>query len=326
MRRRDVLAVLGSGLLAHPTAARAQQGSIPVIGFLNGASAELSANYVRPFREGLAEIGYVEGQNVRIEFRWADGRYGALPHLAADLVGQGVDVIAATSTPAGLPAKAATSTIPIVFVTGSDPVEQGLVPNLNHPGGNITGITTLAVELGQKRMELMREVVATASLFGVLVNPTGPNIVSVSRDLDDAARKIGQQVHVLNASTVPELEAAFAAANRIRADAVVIGTDTFFNSQSEMLAKLAMRHVLPAIYQYREFVAAGGLLSYAGSIVDAYRAAGVYTGRILKGERPSALPVQQSTKAELFINLKTAKTLGLTIPPTLLARADEVIE
>jgi putative ABC transport system substrate-binding protein len=326
MKRREVLAGVGAALFTHSISALAQQRSIPVIGFLNGASAELSANYVRPFRDGLAESGYVEGQNVRIEFRWADGRYSELPHLAADLVRQGVDVIAATSTPAGLPAKAATSTIPIVFVTGSDPVEQGLVANLSHPGANVTGVTTLAVELGQKRMELMREVVTTARLIGVLVNPTGPNIQSVSRDLEDAARKIGQQIDVVNASTVPELEAAFAAFSRMQANAVVIGTDTFFNSQSGALARLAMRHRTPAIYQYREFVAAGGLMSYAGSIVDAYREAGVYTGRVLKGEKPSALPVQQSTKAELFINLKTATALGLTVPPTLLARADDVIE
>jgi putative tryptophan/tyrosine transport system substrate-binding protein len=213
-----------------------------------------------------------------------------------------------------------------VFVTGSDPVEQGLVPNLNRPGGNITGITTLAVELGQKCMELMREAVRTARLFGVLVNPTGPNIASVSRDLNGAAQKIGQAVHVLHASTISEMETAFARFRELQANAVVIGTDTFFNSQSGTLAKLALRHTTPAIYQYREFVAAGGLMSYAGSILDAYRVAGVYTARILKGEKPSDLPVQQSTKAELFINLNTANVLGLTIPPTLLARADEVIE
>jgi putative ABC transport system substrate-binding protein len=305
MRRRAVLAGIGSAYLAHPLILRAQQRPLPVIGFLNGASAELSANYVRPFRDGLAEEGFVEGQNVRIEFRWGNGRYAQLPSLAADLVRLNVDVLAATSTPAGLPAKAATSTIPIVFVTGSDPVEQGLVPNLNRPGGNITGITTLAVELGQKCMELMREAVRTARLFGVLVNPTGPNIASVSRDLNGAAQKIGQAVHVLHASTISEMETAFARFRELQANAVVIGTDTFFNSQSGTLAKLALRHTTPAIYQYREFVAAGGLMSYAGSILDAYRVAGVYTARILKGEKPSDLPVQQSTKAELFINLNT---------------------
>jgi putative tryptophan/tyrosine transport system substrate-binding protein len=325
MRRREFIIGLGGFFAAHPLA-RAQQRSMPVVGFLNGASAELSANYVAPFRQGLAEQGYLEGKNVVIEFRWANGRYAQLPALAAEVVRLNVDVIAATSTPAGLPAKAATSTIPIVFVTGSDPIEQGLVPNLNRPGGNITGITTLAVELGQKRMELMREVVPSARLFGVLVNPTGPNIESVSRDLTDASKKIGQANHVLHASTVSEMESAFAAFRELHASAVVIGTDTFFNSQSATLAKLALRHAMPAIYQYREFVAAGGLMSYAGSIVDAYRVAGVYTGRVLKGEKPSELPVQQSTKAELFVNLKTANALGLTIPPTLLARADEVIE
>ena len=326
MRRRDVIAWISSAFFARPLVASAQQRPMPVIGFLNGASAELSANYVRPFRDGLAEQGYVEGQNVRIEFRWASGRYGLLPELAADLVRQHVDVIAATSTPTGLPAKAATSTIPIVFVTGSDPIEQGLVTNLSRPGGNITGITTLAVELGQKRIELMREVVPTARLFGVLVNPIGPNIESVSRDLKEAARKIGQAIHLLHASTVPEMETAFATLSRLQANAVVIGTDTFFNSQSATLAKLALGHAMPAIYQYREFVAAGGLMSYAGSILEAYRAAGVYTGRILRGEKASDLPVQQSTKTELFINLNTATAFGLTIPSTLLARADEVIE
>ena len=325
MRRREALGLIG-GAAAWPLAARAQQPPVPVVGFLNGASAELSRNYVRPFREGLRETGFVEGENVLVEFRWANGRYDELPALAADLVRRQVAVIAATSTPTGRPAKAATTTIPIVFVTGSDPVEQGLVRNLNRPEGNVTGVTTLAVELGQKRMELIREVIPTASLIGVLINPTGPNLESVSRDLHAAARIMKLPVHVLHASTEADLEAAFAELVRVRADALVIGTDTFFNSQSGRLATLAMRHRVPAIYQYREFAAGGGLMSYAGSITDAYRVAGVYTGRILKGQKPSDLPVQQSTKAELFINLKTAGALGLTIPLTLLARADEVIE
>jgi putative ABC transport system substrate-binding protein len=325
MRRREFIAALGAA--AWPLPGHSQQAApVPVIGFMNGASAELSTEYLQHFRQGLAEMGYVEGQNLAVEFRWANGRYDQLPAFAADLVHRQVSVIAATSTPTGRPAKAATSTIPIVFVTGSDPVEQGLVTNLNRPDGNVTGVTTLAVELGQKRMELMREVIPAAKLIGVLINPTGPNLESVSRDLHTAAHIIKLPIHILHASTEADMERAFAELVRVRADALVIGTDTFFNSQSGRLATLAMRHRVPAIYQYREFVAAGGLMSYAGSITDAYQVAGLYVGRILKGEKPTDLPVQQSTKAELFINLKTAEAFKLTVPPTLLARADEVIE
>jgi putative ABC transport system substrate-binding protein len=325
MRRREFIGALGAAAWSLPGHSQPVK-SVPVIGFINGASAELSTEYLQHFRRGLAETGYVEGQNLAVEFRWAEGRYDQLPALAADLVRRQVSVIAATSTPAGRPAKAATTTIPIIFVTGSDPVEQGLVTNLHRPDGNITGVTTLAVELGQKRMELMREVIPTAKLIGILMNPTGPNLESVSRDLHAAARTLKLPIHVLHASTEADLERAFTELVRVRADALVMGTDTFFNSQSVRLAGLAMRHGMPAIYQYREFVAAGGLMSYAGSITDAYRVAGVYVGRILKGEKLSDLPVQQSTKAELFINLKTAEALKVTVPPTLLARADEVIE
>jgi putative ABC transport system substrate-binding protein len=325
MDRRTFMSSVTLGLLAAPLAAEAQP-AMPVIGFLNGASAELSAHYVGPFRQGLSETGYVEGRNVAIEFRWANGQYDRLPGLAADLVRRQVSVIAATSTPAGLPAKAATTTIPIVFVTGSDPVEQGLVASMNRPGGNLTGATTLAVEMGQKRLELLHELVPAATLVGVLVNPTGPNLKAVSRDLQAAARTVGLPIHVLHASTERDFDTVFAALAQLRAGALVIGTDTFFNSQSRNLAGLTVRHAVPAIYQYREFAAAGGLMSYGGSITDAYRMAGVYTGRILKGEKPSDLPVQQSTKAELFINLKTAKKLGITIPQSILLRADEVIE
>jgi putative ABC transport system substrate-binding protein len=323
MRRREFIVLAGGTAVLWPRAARAQ--AMPVVGFLNGASPELSAQLVAPFRQGLAEAGFVEGRNVAIEFRWANGQYDRLPALAADLVRRQVNVIAATSTPTGLPAKAATTTIPIVFVTGSDPVEQGLVASLKRPGGNLTGATTLAVELGHKRLELLHELVPAASLVGVLVNPTGPNLQAVSRDLQAAARTVGVPIHVLHASTEGDFDKVFAALAQLRAGALVIGTDTFFNSQSRKLAALTLRYSMPAIYQYREFAAAGGLMSYGGSITDAYRMAGIYTGRILKGEKPSDLPVQQSTKAELYINLKTAKALGLTVPPALLIRAEEVI-
>ena len=329
MRRREFIAGLGGAAalpLIRPFAAQAQQPPMPVIGFLNGASYNLSAHLVRAFHRGLSETGYVEGRNVALEYRSADGQYDRLPALAADLVRRKVSVIAATGTPTGLPAKAATTTIPIVFVTGSDPVEQGLVASLNRPGGNLTGATTLAVELGQKRLELLHEVVPTATLIGVLVNPTGPNLKAVLRDLQAAARTLGLPIHVLHASIERDFDTVFATLVQLRAGALVIGTDTFFNSQSAKLAALSVRHAVPAIYQYREFAAAGGLMSYAGSITDAYRLAGVYTGRILKGEKPSDLPVQQSTKAELFINLTTAKALGITIPQSILTRADEVIQ
>lgn len=325
MKRRDFITLLGSTAAVWPLAARAQK-PMPVIGFLNGASYELSAYLVEAFRQGLGEAGFVEGRNVLIEYRSADGQYDRLPALASDLVRRQVNVIAATGTPTGLPAKAATTTIPIVFVTGSDPVEQGLVTSLSRPGGNLTGATTLAVELGQKRLELLHELVPAATLIAVLLNATGPNFVAVSRDLQAAARKLGLPIHILHASSVPEVEAAFAAMVELHAEALVIGTDTFFNSESGLLAKLALSHAIPAMYQYREFVAAGGLVSYAGSITDAYHVAGNYAGRILKGEKLSDLPVQQSTRAELFLNLKSAKTLGLSVPTTLLARADELIE
>jgi putative ABC transport system substrate-binding protein len=325
MDRRTFINAVAGSLLAAPCVARAQQPAIPVVGFLNGASYDLSKHLVRAFHQGLGETGYVEGRNVAIEYRSADGQYDRLPALAGDLVRRQVSVIAATGTPTGLPAKAATTTIPIVFVTGSDPVEQGLVASLNRPGGNLTGATTLAVELGQKRLELLRKLVPKATLIAVLVNPTGPNLRVVLRDVQAAARTLGLSTHVLEASTERELEPVFATVVQLRAGALVIGTDTFFNSQSGKLGALAVQHAVPAVYQYREFVAAGGLMSYAGSITDAYRVAGAYTGRILKGEKPADLPVQQSTKAELFINLTTAKALGLTIPQSVLVRADEVI-
>jgi putative ABC transport system substrate-binding protein len=246
--------------------------------------------------------------------------------LAGDLARLHVNVIVATGTPTGLPAKAATASIPIVFVTGSDPIEQGLVTNLSRPTGNLTGATTLAVELGRKRMELLKELVPPAKLMGVLINPTGPNLKAVLPDMHAAAKTVGLPIHIVHASIERDLETAFVSLIQRRVSALVIGTDTFFNSQSRRLAALTVRYALPAVYQYREFVAAGGLMSYAGSITDAYRIAGTYTGRILMGAKPSDLPVQQSTKAELFINATTARAFGITIPPSLLVRAQEVIE
>jgi putative tryptophan/tyrosine transport system substrate-binding protein len=324
MKRRSFVSGLVS--LAVASHAEAQQPALPVIGFLNGASYELSRYLVRAFHQGLNETGYVEGRNVAIEYRSAEGKYDRLPALALVLARLNVSVIVATGTPTGLPAKAATTMIPIVFVTGSDPIEQGLVTNLSRPTGNVTGATTLAVELGRKRMELLHELAPTARLSGVLINPTGPNLKAVLQDMHVAAQTVGLPIHIVHASTEGDFDGAFASLVQRRVGGLVIGTDTFFNSQSGRLAALTVRYALPAIYQYREFVAAGGLMSYAGSITDAYRMAGIYTGRILKGAKPADLPVQQSAKAELFINLKTAKALGVTVPSSLLARAEEVIE
>jgi putative ABC transport system substrate-binding protein len=297
---------------------------MPVIGFLNSASPDPYAYLVRAFRQGLSETGYGEGSNVVIEYRWAEGQYDRLPALADDLVRRQVSVIAATSTPAALTAKAATTTVPIVFSTGSDPVKLGLVGSLSLPGGNVTGVTQLNVEVGPKRLELARELLPAATVVALLVNPTNP--IAETLDLRAAARTLGLQLHVLRASTEGEIDDAFAILVRLRAGALVIGSDVFFNTRSEQLAALAVRHAVPAIFHLREFVAAGGLMSYGGSLRDSYRGAGGYTGRILKGDKPADLPVQQSTKVELIINLKTANALGLTIPLPLLARADEVIE
>ena len=325
MRRREVIILIGGGAATWPLASRAQP-AMPIVGFLNGASYDLSKHLVRAFHEGLRETGYVEGRDVVFEYRSAEGQYARLPKLAADLVSQQVNVLVATGTPTGLPAKAATSTIPIVFVTGSDPVQQGLVPSLHRPSGNLTGATTLAVEMGQKRLELLHELVPRATLIGALVNPKGPNLEPLMQDLQAAARNIGLPLHIVHASAEGDFDSAFAELSRAQAGGLVIGTDTFFNSQSAKLGALTLRRAIPAIYQYREFTAGGGLMSYGGSITEAYRVAGIYTGRILKGEKPADLPVQQSTKAELFINLNTAKAMALNVPVTLLGRADEVIE
>jgi putative ABC transport system substrate-binding protein len=323
MRRREFITLLGGAAMAWPLAARAQQ--MPVIGFVSSATAAAYKPLVTAFRQGLSEIGYVEGRDVTIEYRWAENRYDRLPALVAELVRRQVDVIAANG-PAAFPAKSATTTIPIVFVAGFDPVELGLVSSLNRPGGNLTGASMLNVEVAPKRLQLLHELVPTAKVMAVLVNPANPNAANQSRDLQAAAQTLGLQSHILHASSDHDLDTVFAKLTEVRAGALVIGADVFFNTRSAQLAALALRHAVPAAYQYREFTAAGGLMSYAGSIADAYRQSGTYAGRILKGEKPADLPIQRSTKLELFLNLKTAKALGLTVPLPLIARADEVIE
>jgi putative tryptophan/tyrosine transport system substrate-binding protein len=326
IRRRDFITLLGSAA-AWPLAARAQQRTMPVIGWLNSASPSTTTQNVAAFRQGLADAGTIEGQNASIEFRWAEGRYDRLPALAADLVRRNVAVIATTSgIPPALAAKAATTTIPIVFIVGIDPIEAGLVASLNRPGGNLTGVSILNVELAPKRLELLHELVPAATLIALLVNPANPNFETLSRDLQAAARTLRLQLHVLRASTERELDMVFATWTQLRAGGLVIGPDTFFVSRTEQITALALRHAVPTISLYREFAEAGGLMSYGGNGTDAVRLAGVYCGRILKGERPADLPIQQSTKVELVINLKTAKALNLTVPLALQASADELIE
>jgi putative ABC transport system substrate-binding protein len=325
IRRREFISLFGGAVAAWPLAARAQQQAIPVVGFLNGASAWEYAYVVGAFRQGLKETGYVEGQNVAIEYRWAEGHYERLPTLLADLLGRHVTVIAANG-PAAVAAKAATTLIPVVFSTAADPVKIGLVASLNRPGGNLTGVALLSVELAPKKLQMLHELVPTMRTVGLLVNSINPNAETQSRDLQVAAQSLGLQLHVLHANSESDFDKAFAAMAQLRVGALVIGTDGFLNSRSEQLATLAMRHGMPAVFQYREFTAAGGLMSYGTSLTDTYRQVGVYVGRILKGEKPADLPVEQATKVELIINLRTARALGLTVPPSLLARADEVIE
>ena len=328
MRRREFITLLGGAAAGWPLAARAQQAAMPVIGFLGSASAELYAKSLSAFRQGLNETGYVEGRNVTIEYRWADGQNDRLPALAADLVRRQVNVIAAPgSTPAALAAKAATATIPVIFQVGTDPVAAGLVASLARPAGNVTGVTNINTELVPKRLELLRELIPTTNIIALLVNPTSPFITeSISKDLQSATRALGLQLHILNASTEHDFDTVFATFTKLRADVLVIAPDAMFISRSEQLGALTLRHAVPAVTQFREFAAAGGLMSYGGSFTEPTRLVGVYTGRVLKGEKPVDLPVMQATKVELVINLKTAKALGLNVPNTLIGRADEVIE
>jgi len=326
MRRREfisLLGVLGSGA---PVAARAQQGAMRVVGFLGTLSADTIADRLRAFRQGLSEIGYIEGRNLAIEYQSADGQNDRFPKMAADFVRRQVSAIVSFGLPAALAAKAATTTIPIVFFGGFDPVAFGVVASLNRPGGNVTGVTELGVELGRKRLELLHELVPAATAFALLVNPTNPNAEITTTTIQAAARTLGLQLHVLHASVERDIDSAFATLVQLGAGGLVIAAEPLFGSRSEQIARLAIRHTMPAIYQFRSFAAAGGLISYGGDVIDLHRQVGVYTGRILKGEKPTDLPVQQATKVEMIVNLKTAKALGVEVPTSLLLRADEVIE
>lgn len=326
MRRRDFMMVLG-GAAAWTLPAQAQQSAMPVIGYLGLESPELFASRVAAFRKGLAEAGYAEGRNVAIAFRWAEGRYDRLPALAAELADQQVAVlIAPGGAPVALAAKAATAAIPIVFEMGGDPIALGVVGSLSRPEGNLTGVSSLSVEVSPKRLEFMHEVIPTAALFVVAVNPTSPTAPSQLKSLHAAADMLGVRLHVLHAGAEQEFDAAFTAVPRLRAGGLVFTSDPYFANRSQRLATLAARHAVPAITQSRDFPVAGGLMSYGGDFEQSHRQAGVYAGRILKGEKPSDLPVQLVTKVELFINLKAADALGVTFPPSLIGGADGVIE
>jgi putative tryptophan/tyrosine transport system substrate-binding protein len=324
MRRREFITLLGGAAVAWPLAARAQQPGVALVGLLAGA--QLDDQLLSAIRQGLKEAGYVEGRNIAIKYRTADGRFNRLPGLAAELVADPVAVLVAFAPAAAVAAKAATATIPVVFVTGADPVELGLVSSLNRPGGNVTGVTFLVTSLGAKRLELLRDLVPSAKLVGFLVNPANPSSESQITDTQAAARALGYELVIGNARSESDIDGAFGSLVQQRIDAVVIGTDQVFSSRRDQLVALSARHALPAMYYLREFADAGGLISYGASVTDAYRLTGGYVGRILKGQKPADLPVQQTVKFELTINLKTAKALALTVPPTLLAAADEVIE
>jgi len=326
MRRRDFIKAMAGSAIGWPLAVHAQQSGIPAVGFLGPGSSQSDTYRVKGFRQGLNEAGLVEGQNVTIEYRWAEGHYDRLPALAADLVNRRVVAIFTSSTPAALAAKAATATIPIVFETAGDPVQLGLVASLSRPGGNITGITQIAEEVSPKRIELLHELLPTVRTMALLVNPTGPFAEDQSRLTQSAAASLGLELHVLNASAESDFDAAFAELIELRAGGLVIGGDAFFSGHIEQLAAAALQHRVPAAYQHRDFTVAGGLMSYGSSITETHRLAAIYIGRILKGDKPADLPVQQATKVELYINLKTAKALGVSVPIPILGRADEVIE
>jgi putative ABC transport system substrate-binding protein len=327
LRRRDFIAALSCGAIGWPLAARAQQPAMPVIGFLSSGSPKAYASRVAGFRKGLNESGYIDGQDVAIEFRWAQGQYDRLPLFAAELVQQKVAVIVTSGGDvAALSAKAATSSIPILTVSGSDPVKSGLIASFNRPGGNITGASFVATELETKRLEILKDVVPTAAVIGILMNPANPAAESRSQDLQTAARTLKRNIHIVSASSESDLETAFATLIQQQAGALLVSTDSLFTGQRDRLVSLAARHALPTIYAWREFVEAGGLVSYGPIINEVYRQVGLYTGRILKGEKPADLPFVRPVKFELVINLKTANALGLTVPRLILALADEVIE
>jgi putative ABC transport system substrate-binding protein len=327
LRRREFITLIGGAAAAWPLAARAQQPVMPVIGFLGSDIKFMQTTSFHSFQQGLAEAGYVDGHNVAIEYLWSEGHVERFPELVANLVSHRVAVIAAEAgIPAAAAAKSATTTIPIVFQGGFDPVETRLVASLNRPGGNLTGVTTLGLELGPKRLEVMHQLMPVAKVFALLINPEHPNAASQSRDMQTAARALGLQVSILNARAMTEFDEAFVQVAKAGADALVVGIGQPFTNNDRRLAELAVRHRVPAISGEREFVEGGGLVSYGGGSVEVHRLYGLYIGRILKGERPADLPVQQATKVELFINLRTAKALGITVPLSLLTRADEVIE
>jgi putative tryptophan/tyrosine transport system substrate-binding protein len=326
MKRREFITMIPGAAVAWPLAAWAQQPTVPVIGFLNGTSPQGYGHFVAAFRQGLIETGYTEGQNVVIEYRWAEGHYERLQALAADLIQRRVAVIVATSTPANVVAKKATTETPIVFTTSSDPVEIGLVASLDRPGGNVTGAVTLNVEVVSKRLELLHELLPATSVVAVLVNPKNPNATTQSRELQAASRALELQIETVKATTEGEIDVAFAQLAERRIGALLVDTDAFLFSRRAQLVGLAKRYGIAAIFDRRDYAEAGGLMSYGGSVEDVYRLAGIYTGRILKGEKPADLPVVQSTKLQLIVNLKTANALGMTVPPSLLSRADEVIE
>jgi len=326
VRRRDFIGMIGGGAVALPLAVQAQKPAMPVVGYLSANTFSGDARPVAAFVKGLGQTGYEDGKTVKVEYRWADGQYDRLPSMANDLVRDQVAVIAALGTPAVRAAKAATSTIPIAFTTIADPVQIGFVASLNRPGGNLTGATLLAVEVGPKLLEMLRGVVPSATIFALLVNPTNPNSETQSKKTQEAARSLGLGLHVLNASAERDFDTVFAKLRELKVSALIIGQDVYFNAESARLAALTVRHAMPAIYALPEFAAAGGLFSYGASRSDAWRQAGIYVGRILKGEKPAELPVVQPTRFELTINLKTAMALGLMVPTSLLASADEVIE